>query len=97
MEREPQFDFKRRFYGDLEISRRSNDISGFEGRFEADFKTWTLILPLKREIIRFSWIVESISHEYLHFIVTELENASVGGALDNLGYNLATGYESEGD
>lgn len=91
MQHDVEFIFKKQKYSELALARREQYDLDFAERFEADLKNYMVVLPLKPEIAKFSWIVSQISHEYLHLIVTELENETAGLKLDELGYNLTSG------
>lgn len=92
MEKEVKIEFQKEAFSDLEISRIERNIFNYRERFSVKAMDFTLILPQKPKIHDFNWVIDSISHEYLHLILAELENPKTCGDLDNLGYNLATGY-----
>jgi len=95
MEREVGIAFKRQKYSELALARYSQVYLHYEARFNADLADFMVVLPYKPKTTDFAWIAGSISHEYLHLIVAELESANTSGLLDNLGYNLTTGYNEE--
>jgi hypothetical protein len=92
MKKQVEFAFKKQIYSELALEQRKQSHLRFEEQFNVVLETSTLVLPLKPKIAKFTWITQSINHEYLHIIVSEVESISVGYLLDNLGYNLATGY-----
>lgn len=95
MEHEVGFVQKKQVYSELELARRDKDGNQHSQKFQADLDNYNVILPLKPEIENFEWIVSSISHEYLHLIIKELESYDASVKLDNLGYNLTTGCTSK--
>ena len=105
MECELKIEFKKQIFTEFQLAIMEKAIPNFSGRFNADFFNSAIVLPLldnihgwkepEDEKELFKWFVESMGHESLHLIVKELENAQTSFKLDNLGYNLATGYEDE--
>lgn len=105
MENELKIEFKKQIFTEFQLAIMEKAVPNFSGRFNADFFNSAIVLPLldnihgwrepEDEKKRFKWFVESIGHESLHLIVKELENDQTSFKLDNLGYNLATGYEDE--
>lgn len=95
MEHDVGIAFKRQKYSELVLATISKTHLRYTERFNADLDDYTVVLPYKQKIDDFAWIVGSISHEYLHLIVAELESANTSYLLDNLGYNIKTGYNKE--
>lgn len=91
MEHDVNFKFKKEVYSELELCIKDKDGKHHSERFNADLVEYIVVLPLKPKIEFFEWITSSISHEYLHLILTEFESFESGAKLDNLGYNLASG------
>ena len=60
-------------------------------RFAYRVSNHKIELPQKRKIKKFTWIIDSISHEYLHKILHEFVDYAASENLDKLGYCLVTG------
>jgi len=95
MEREVGIAFKKQKYSELALARYSQVYLHYEARFNVDLDDFMVVLPYKPKTTDYAWITGSISHEYLHLIVAELESDNTSCLLDNLGYNLTTGYNDE--
>jgi hypothetical protein len=91
MENEVRFCLKKQVFSETELAEMNRLVHNFSERFNCDLDESTIILPIDPKTRNFRWIVSSISHEYLHLILAELESFEAGSKLDNLGYNLATG------
>ena len=94
---------KKRINMDMEICFCSDYEELYKYRFSYIPETHKIELPLNhnKQIndTLFFWIIDSISHEYLHKIIHEFENYVATVQLDNLGYNILTAcnHKDNGD